>query len=75
MLGMPVTFAPLYKSIKALKKAATTIDNQRKVSLNQKKIELKSLMFLINGLLAFLGTRKEFFVIELEEGSLESQGA
>ncbi|XP_073108965.1 probable glutamate carboxypeptidase LAMP1 isoform X2 [Elaeis guineensis] len=47
VLGMPVTFAPLYKSIKALKKAATKIDNQRKalernfLSLNWRKDPLK----------------------------------
>ncbi|XP_008776572.2 probable glutamate carboxypeptidase LAMP1 isoform X1 [Phoenix dactylifera] len=46
-LGMPVTFAPLYKSIKELKKAATEIDNQRKalernfLSLNWRKDPLK----------------------------------
>lgn len=34
MLGMPVTFRPLFKSIDDLKKAATKIDNQKKVSLN-----------------------------------------
>ncbi|KAG1346635.1 putative glutamate carboxypeptidase LAMP1 [Cocos nucifera] len=45
--GMPVTFAPLYKSIEELKKAATKIDNQRKalernfLSLNWRKDPLK----------------------------------
>nr|XP_029120354.1 probable glutamate carboxypeptidase LAMP1 isoform X1 [Elaeis guineensis] len=46
-LGMPVTFAPLYKSIEELKKAATKIDNQIKalernfLSLNWRKDPLK----------------------------------
>jgi len=42
VLGMPVSFSPLYKSIKGLKKAATNIDNQKKVASIDK---IKSLFF------------------------------